>query len=105
MIIAMLAIVAVVMIAALVVILVFILNRRRKDRRKLYDVPHITPQPQNLDDPIYTGGRDVQHWVGPFWSRVANCIVQLHHSCMYTGTRIRLMHSNNILSSGVSKLT
>ena len=54
---AVLAVAAVVIIAVLLAILVFTLNRRREDRKMLYDMPHIvTPQAQNLDNPILTGG-------------------------------------------------
>lgn len=63
-----LAIVAVSMISALVIILAFILSRRRKDQRKLHDVPHtVTSQLQNLDN---TGGRGFQHSVSLSLSNV-----------------------------------
>ena len=54
---AVLAVIAVVLIIALVVLLVVILGRKRRERRKLYDVPQDvdSPQPQNMDNPLYTG--------------------------------------------------
>ena len=54
---AVVAAVAFVLIIVLVILLVFILTRRRRGQ-KLYDVPTSPqPQPRNMDNPVYTGGK------------------------------------------------
>ena len=49
---ALLAAVALVLIVVLVIFLILLLRKRRG--QKLYDVP-VPPQPQNMDNPVYTG--------------------------------------------------